>query len=173
MSRSAGEDGADGPRDLPARNDRAEEIFFEALERERSERPELVTARCGGDRALEREVLSLLSAHEQTGPLDRLQGDLARWGESLIREDAKPAFEAEPPLRARRPPGPLRDPRAARRRRHGGGLAGARSPPRADRGDQDDRPSISAPGSPDRLVSLMGAGICSRASSRRRGRPRR
>ena len=57
-----------------------------------------MTARCGGDRELEREVLSLLEAHVQTGPLDRLQGDLARWGESLIREGPEPAVEAEPPF---------------------------------------------------------------------------
>jgi len=93
VSRTPDENGGAGPRSRPDRIDRAEEIFFEALERKRSERPELVAARCGGDGALEREVLSLLEAHEQTGPLDRLQADLAQWSESLIQEEPASAVE--------------------------------------------------------------------------------
>lgn len=85
MSPPAGDEPLGGPSDGA---ERAEEIFFEALERPRSERRELVAARCRGDPELEREVVSLLDAHEQTGPLDRLQGDLARWGEELLEGSA-------------------------------------------------------------------------------------
>ena len=84
MSPPAGDDPVPGRSAGDPRAELAEEVFFEALERPRSERRELVAARCRGDPELEREVLSLVDAHEQTGPLDRLQGDLARWGEELL-----------------------------------------------------------------------------------------
>ena len=51
---------------------RADEVFLSALERPRAEWSVFVELACGGDAALRRSVFSLLQAHEQNGPLDRL-----------------------------------------------------------------------------------------------------
>lgn len=99
MSPPAGDDPVPRPSGDGAPAERAEEIFFEALERPRRERRKLVAARCRGEPELEHEVLSLLDAHERTGPLDRLQGDLARWGEELLEngEAGISTLRDEPP----------------------------------------------------------------------------
>src|SRR5580765_5838563 len=47
--------------------DRVKAIFQQALEGERTERAALVRDRCGDDRALQAEVLSLLAAHDAAG----------------------------------------------------------------------------------------------------------
>lgn len=73
-------------RDLGAggRRERAEEVFFAALDRAEAERAGFVAARCQGDSELERTVVSLLMAYEQTGPFDRLQGEFVRVREELL-----------------------------------------------------------------------------------------
>ncbi len=51
------------------RRHRAQHVFRAALAREASERAAFVRASCGKDAALQREVASLLAAHEQAGSL--------------------------------------------------------------------------------------------------------
>jgi len=55
---------------------RVRDLFAEALEREAEARTAYLDRACGDDPALREEVESLLSAHEATGPVDRLQGAL-------------------------------------------------------------------------------------------------
>lgn len=62
---------------------RAKDIFNEALERQHHEREPFVRATCSDDNQLADEVLSLLAAYEQTGPLDRPSGDI---GEEVFRQ---------------------------------------------------------------------------------------
>ena len=65
---------ADGPAN---RWRRVEQLLAAALERDPSERGAFLDAACAGDAELRREVESLLAAHEQSGALDRLAGDIA------------------------------------------------------------------------------------------------
>ncbi|MFP3939112.1 MAG: protein kinase domain-containing protein [Thermoanaerobaculia bacterium] len=95
---------ADRPEDRDAREreraGEAEEIFLAALEHPEAERPDLVAERCRDDPELERSVVSLLMAYQQTGPLDRLHGRLDRWRSALLdgtggREESRSQVEAE------------------------------------------------------------------------------
>ena len=55
---------------------RVDELLLAALERDEPERDQFLRAAAAGDDALYREVASLLAAHERTGMVDRLAGDL-------------------------------------------------------------------------------------------------
>lgn len=75
----------------------AEEIFVRALERDAAERSQFVAARCGGDGALERTVVSMLLMHEQKGPFDRLVEEVAGLRERLFAQSGTKGDEPAPP----------------------------------------------------------------------------
>ena len=65
---------------------RADELFLAALEQPRAEWSAFVERACGTNAALRDSVFSLLRAHEQTGPVDRLAEELPRVG-TAVTED--------------------------------------------------------------------------------------
>jgi serine/threonine protein kinase len=82
------------PGDASERWERVNELLSAALERDAGARDAFLRDAAAGDDALYSEVASLLAAHERTGALDRLAGDLQpitgrlREGRSLTGERA-------------------------------------------------------------------------------------
>lgn len=62
---------------------RVEELLAAALELDPSARDRFLDTACAGDPELQREVASLLAAHERSGPMDRLGADLAPLAERV------------------------------------------------------------------------------------------
>ena len=68
--------------------DRAERIFLAALDLPAGDRGAFIAERCGHDAQLQGDVRSLLEAHQQPGPFDRMRGELSDWRNELLEEDA-------------------------------------------------------------------------------------
>ena len=77
------------------RRERAERVFFAALERPLGERAAFVAERCRGDSDLEVTVRSLLEAHARTGPLDRMRGKLSHWRADLLADEGESHAEID------------------------------------------------------------------------------